>query len=113
MPRPRSERRRAWPVVVLVGLVILPVLYVLSIGPAARLIHEGGPDQRCDLWRMALLRAKGLQADAARIGRIACCFPPDRRRERTLGMEAAGQRGLAWILPHRHWIRHPRAFLDG
>ena len=33
MPRPRSERR-SWPAVVLVGL-LLPTLYVLSIGPVS------------------------------------------------------------------------------
>ena len=36
MPRPRSERRSPWPAVVLV-VVLLPILYVLSIGPTARM----------------------------------------------------------------------------
>ena len=40
MPGPRSERRSAWPAVVL-GVGLLPVVYVLSAGPTVRLI-EGG-----------------------------------------------------------------------
>ena len=41
MPRPRSERRSIWPAVV---LVLLPVLYVLSIGPAGRFVIKPGYD---------------------------------------------------------------------
>ena len=34
MPRPRSERRSPWPAIVLVVVLLLPALYVASIGPA-------------------------------------------------------------------------------
>ena len=40
MPRPRSERR-SWPAVVLAVVLLLPVLYVASIGPAARMAKHG------------------------------------------------------------------------
>ena len=46
MPRPRSERRSPWPAVVLgVALLLLPVIYVASIGPAAKLSWRGGPSE--------------------------------------------------------------------
>ena len=35
MPRPDSERRSKWPAVVLAVLLLVPVLYVASAGPAA------------------------------------------------------------------------------
>ena len=41
MPRPHSERRSTWPAVVVAVLavvVLLPVLYVASIGPAGRFV---------------------------------------------------------------------------
>ena len=43
MPRPRSERRSPWPAVALAVLVVilLPVVYVLSAGPAHRLCQQG------------------------------------------------------------------------
>ena len=34
MPRLCSERRSAWPAIVLMGLLLLPLLYVASVGPA-------------------------------------------------------------------------------
>ena len=41
MPRPRSERRSPWPaVVVFAVLVLLPALYVASIGPSGRLVPD-------------------------------------------------------------------------
>ena len=45
MPRPRSERRSAWPAVVLAVLVILAILYVASIGPASRMERMSLIDQ--------------------------------------------------------------------
>ena len=41
MPRPRSERRSAWPVTVIVALLLLPVLYVASFGPAVAMANRG------------------------------------------------------------------------
>src|SRR5688572_17465545 len=41
MPRPNSERRSAWPTVVLGGVLavgLLTLLYVASVGPACRLV---------------------------------------------------------------------------
>src|SRR5688572_20159740 len=58
MPRPRSERRSAWPAVVLVGL-FLPVLYLASVGPAAHCFPDapvvGGALmlQECKVWETA------------------------------------------------------------
>jgi hypothetical protein len=41
MSRPDSERRSKWPAVVLgVFLLLLPVLYILSVGPAFWLMDE-------------------------------------------------------------------------
>ena len=39
MPRPRSDRRSIWRAVVLAAVLLLPVLYVLSIAPAALLVR--------------------------------------------------------------------------
>ena len=47
MPRPGSERRSTWPAVVLA--VLLPVLYVASIGPTGR-GHVNGVDYRLLTW---------------------------------------------------------------
>ena len=44
MPRPRSERRSAWPAVVLA--VALPMIYVLSAGPAHWLLSKPWVDER-------------------------------------------------------------------
>ena len=41
MPPSRSERRSIWPAVALGVLLLLPVLYVASIGPALRLTLNG------------------------------------------------------------------------
>ena len=41
MPRPHSERRSKWPAVVLAIVFLLPVVYVLSIGPAFWLCLTG------------------------------------------------------------------------
>ena len=38
MPRPHSERRPIWPAVVLGGVLLLPLLYVASMGPTAHLV---------------------------------------------------------------------------
>ena len=50
MPRPRSERRSPWPAVVLVGL--LPVLYVLSSGPALWLVERYARGSWVRRWTM-------------------------------------------------------------
>jgi hypothetical protein len=41
MPSPDSERRSKWPAVVLAAMFLLPMLYVLSSGPASRLVSSG------------------------------------------------------------------------
>ena len=40
MPRPRSERRSTWPAVVLAVAFALPVVYVLSVGPAWAMMNN-------------------------------------------------------------------------
>ena len=45
MSRPPSERRSPWPAVVLASaLLLLPVLYVLSVGPANWLLQHNALD---------------------------------------------------------------------
>ena len=46
MPRPRSERRSPWPAVVLAVLLLLPVLYVASFGPAGAMYSRGQISER-------------------------------------------------------------------
>ena len=38
MPRPSSDRRSTWPAIVLMGLALLPGVYVLSVGPVRWLL---------------------------------------------------------------------------
>ena len=50
MRRPNSERRSAWPAVVLV-VALMPILYVASVGPAGRAVCGGLI--RYELWSSA------------------------------------------------------------
>ena len=44
MLHPRSERRSIWPAIVLAVLLLLPVLYVASVGPACAMMAFGQLD---------------------------------------------------------------------
>jgi hypothetical protein len=65
MPRPDSDRRSKWPVILVTStLVLVPVLYVLSIGPANSLYVSG------KVSREATERVYAPLISAARYSRI-------------------------------------------
>ena len=68
MPRPRSERR-SWPAVVAVGL-LLPVLYVLSVGPAAATLRWAEPDSTFGTFEAAYAPLRWLNSAVPPIGEV-------------------------------------------